>query len=92
MEWIVALMEDYQVTLRKLAVRDDRYIEALLQARERPEFVSAVRALDRVLISAQFSVPLFYTPGQWVARWRKVAHPAKVSLSGTLAESWWQGT
>lgn len=25
-------MEDYQVTLRKLAVRDERYIEGLLQA------------------------------------------------------------
>ena len=25
-------MQDYQVTLRKLAVRDDRYIEGLLQA------------------------------------------------------------
>lgn len=68
----------------------DAMIAAFLRARERPEFVSAVRAFDRVLISAQFSVPLFYTPGQWVARWRKVARPAKVSLSGTLAESWWQ--
>lgn len=70
----------------------DAMIAAFLRARERPEFVSAVRAFDRVLISAQFSVPLFYTPGQWVARWRKVARPAKVSLSGTLAESWWQGS
>lgn len=68
----------------------DAMITALLSARERPDFVSAVRALDRVLISAQFSVPLFYTPGQWIARWRKVARPSKVSLSGTLAESWWQ--
>jgi peptide/nickel transport system substrate-binding protein len=76
--------------LKSLAA--DAMIEVLLQARERPDFVSAVRALDRVLISAQFSVPLFYTPGQWVARWRKVARPAKVSLSGTLAESWWQAT
>lgn len=69
----------------------DAMIEALLAARERADFVSAVRALDRVLISARFSVPLFYTPGQWVARWRKVERPARVALSGTLAESWWQG-
>lgn len=69
----------------------DAMIEALLAARERTDFVSAVRALDRVLISARFSVPLFYTPGQWVARWRKVERPARVALSGTLAESWWQG-
>ncbi|WP_029356045.1 extracellular solute-binding protein [Bosea sp. 117] len=70
----------------------DAMIQALLVARERSDFVAAVRALDRVLISAQFSVPLFHTPGQWVARWRKVERPTVVSLSGTLAESWWQGS
>ncbi len=68
----------------------DAMIEALLAARERDDFVSAVRALDRVLMSARFSVPLFYTPGQWVARWRKVERPGEVALSGTLAETWWQ--
>lgn len=68
----------------------DAMIEALLAAREREHFVSAVRALDRVLISAGFSVPLFYTPGQWIARWRKVERPQTLALSGTLAESWWQ--
>ncbi len=69
----------------------DAMIEALLAAQEKEDFVSAVRALDRVLISAQFSVPLFYTPGQWVARWRKVERPQTLALQGTLAESWWQG-
>lgn len=69
----------------------DAMIEALLAARERGEFVSCVRALDRVLISARFSLPLFYTPGQWVARWRQVQRPEQLALSGTLAESWWQG-
>ncbi|HEY9211368.1 MAG TPA: extracellular solute-binding protein, partial [Ancylobacter sp.] len=68
----------------------DAMIEALLGARERSDFVSAVRALDRVLISAQFSVPLFYTPGQWVARWTEIERPARVALAGTLAESWWR--
>lgn len=69
----------------------DAMIEALLAARAREAFVSAVRALDRVLISARFSVPLFYTPGQWVARWRKVERPETLALQGSLAESWWQG-
>lgn len=32
MQWVLALMEDYQVTLRRLAVRDERYIEGVLQA------------------------------------------------------------
>ncbi len=68
----------------------DAMIQALLAARAREDFVSAVRALDRVLISARFSVPLFYTPGQWVARWKAIRRPERVALSGTLAESWWR--
>ncbi|MBS7542877.1 extracellular solute-binding protein [Ancylobacter oerskovii] len=69
----------------------DAMIEALLAARSREAFVTAVRALDRVLISARFSLPLFYTPGEWLARWRDVERPATLSLRGTLAETWWQG-
>lgn len=68
----------------------DAMIEALLAARGREDFICAVRALDRVLISARFSLPLFYTPAQWIARWRQVRLPATTALVGTLAESWWQ--
>lgn len=68
----------------------DAMIDALLAARGREDFVCAVRSLDRVLISARFSLPLFYTPNQWIARWKKVKLPEKTALVGTLAESWWQ--
>ena len=47
-------------------------IAAMLRARERADFVAAVRALDRVLISGRYVVPLFYLPQQWVARWTYV--------------------
>ncbi|MDE1974774.1 MAG: ABC transporter substrate-binding protein, partial [Hyphomicrobiales bacterium] len=68
----------------------DAMIAALLRAREQPEFVAAVRALDRVLISGCYVVPLFYLPEQWVARWSYIAHPAKTSLFGYLPETWWR--
>jgi len=68
----------------------DAMIAALLAARGREDFVEAVRALDRVLISARFSLPLFYTPGQWIARWRQIERPKQLALGGTLAESWWR--
>ena len=67
----------------------DAMIAALLAARGRPDFVDAVRALDRVLMSGCYVVPLFYLPDQWVARWAKIEHPAKTSLSGYLPETWW---
>jgi len=68
----------------------DATIAALLQARERGDFVSAVRALDRVLMSGSYVVPLFYLPEQWVAHAAYIHRPAKTSLSGYLPESWWR--
>ena len=68
----------------------DAMIAALLRARTRPDLVDAVRALDRVLISGCYVVPLFYLPEQWVARWTYVRHPARTSLFGYLPETWWR--
>ena len=67
----------------------DAMIAALLRARERPDFVAAVRGLDRLLISGCYVVPLFYLPEQWVARWVSITHPARTSLFGYLPETWW---
>ncbi len=51
---------------------------------------AAVRALDRVLMSGFYIVPLFHSPEQWVARWNGVQHPGKTSLYGFLPETWWR--
>jgi peptide/nickel transport system substrate-binding protein len=68
----------------------DAMIAQLLVARDRETFVSAVRALDRALISEFYVVPLFHLPDQWVARWTRVDHPKNTSLFGFLPESWWR--
>ncbi len=68
----------------------DAMIAALLQARDRSTFVDAVRALDRVLTSGCYVVPLFYLPRQWVARRSYIEHPARTSLYGYLLDSWWR--
>ena len=67
----------------------DAMIAQLLTARDRDTFESAVRALDRVLISGFYVVPLFHLPDQWVARWTRVDHPKVTPLFGFLPESWW---
>jgi peptide/nickel transport system substrate-binding protein len=67
----------------------DAMIAALLQAREREDFVAAVRALDRVLISGFYTIPLFHLPEQWIARWTRIGRPATTSLYGYLPETWW---
>jgi len=68
----------------------DAMIAALLKAEDRGDFVAAVRALDRVLISGFYVIPLFYLPAQWVARWTTVGRPATTSLYGYLPETWWR--
>jgi peptide/nickel transport system substrate-binding protein len=67
----------------------DAMIAAVLRARTRADLVAAVRALDRVLISGRYVVPLFYRPRQWVARWSHIRHPDATSASGYLPETWW---
>jgi peptide/nickel transport system substrate-binding protein len=68
----------------------DAMIAALLAARERGPFATAVRALDRVLISGIYVVPLYHLPAQWVARWSFIRHPEATSLMGYLPETWWR--
>jgi peptide/nickel transport system substrate-binding protein len=65
-------------------------IAAMLRARDRDEFVAAVRALDRVLLSGIYVVPLFHAPEQWVARWSQIRRPQATSLFGYLPETWWR--
>jgi peptide/nickel transport system substrate-binding protein len=68
----------------------DAMIAALLRARTRQDFVSAVRALDRTLISGFFVVPLFHLPDQWIARWASIERPQTTPLFGYLPETWWR--
>ena len=64
-------------------------IAALLRAQSRSEFVDAVRALDRVLLSGTYVIPLYHSPEQWIARWSQINHPERTALSGYLPETWW---
>ena len=67
----------------------DAMIQALLAARERSDFVDAVRALDRVLISGAYMIPLFHLPRQWMARKAWIGVPGTVSLYGYDFDTWW---
>jgi peptide/nickel transport system substrate-binding protein len=67
----------------------DAMIAALLRAEQEPDFVAAVRALDRVLISGDYVVPLFYLPKVWVAHWSHLKHPSTAPLAGFDVDSWW---
>jgi peptide/nickel transport system substrate-binding protein len=68
----------------------DRMIDALLEAKSREDFVSSVRALDRVLLSGFYVIPLFYVGDQWLAYDSSLRRPDTVPLFGNNVDTWWR--
>ncbi len=84
---------DIQGTRNYMGAKDpaiDALIAALLEAREHPAFVSAVRALDRTLMSGFYAIPLYNAREQWIARWNRIERPVATALTGYLPETWWR--
>jgi peptide/nickel transport system substrate-binding protein len=84
---------DLQGTRNYMGAKDpaiDVMIAAMLEAREHPAFVSAVRALDRTLMSGFYAIPLFNVQEQWIARWNRIERPGATALTGYLPETWWR--
>jgi len=67
----------------------DAIISAMLVAREFDDFVAAVRALDRVLLSGFYIVPLYYAPDQWIAYSSRLGRPDRTPLFGANLDAWW---
>ena len=68
----------------------DAMIAAILAARTNEDFVAAVRALDRVLISGFYIVPLYYSPEQWIAYSSKLGRPDETPIFGVDLAAWWR--
>ena len=67
----------------------DAMIQAMLRAKSKEEFISAVHALDRVLLSGDYAIPMFHVPRQWVAHWARLKHPDKSPVFGYALDTWW---
>ncbi len=83
---------DNQGTRNYMGAKDpaiDAMIDDMLAARDRGVFVSAVRSLDRVLISGFYAIPVFNVREQWIARWNRIERPQTTALTGYLPETWW---
>ncbi len=68
----------------------DAVIDALVQARGQDDFDSAVRALDRLLLSGYYVVPLYHQPEQWLGRWAHIKHPETTPIYGYQLPTWWR--
>jgi peptide/nickel transport system substrate-binding protein len=67
----------------------DTLLNNIVQARSLEDFTAAVRAHDRMLVSNFYAVPLYHVASQWVARHKRIGHPATVPLYGYSLPTWW---
>jgi peptide/nickel transport system substrate-binding protein len=70
----------------------DAMIDALVNARSEEDFVTAVRAFDRVLLSGAYVVPLYHQPDKWVARWKQIQRPEDTPVYGPQFPTWWNAS
>lgn len=71
----------------------DAMIETLLASDTREEFTSAVRALDRVLTTGRYVVPLWFTDHARIAHVKELRYPETLPVYGDWPgfqpETWW---
>ncbi len=68
----------------------DAMLDALRRARTREEFVAAIRALDRVLLSGNYVLPLYFPPERWLARQSTLKRPERTPRYDINFETWWR--
>ncbi|MDB5572053.1 MAG: uncharacterized protein JWN93_3236 [Hyphomicrobiales bacterium] len=73
----------------------DGMIARILSAKTREEFVAAVRAYDRILLSGFYIVPLFHAPDQWFVHAKSLSRPKRspsyaAPLFGATLDTWWR--
>jgi microcin C transport system substrate-binding protein len=79
---------------RNIAGIDDPAVDALVEkaatAKSRQELNIACRALDRVLRSGHYWVPMWFRASDWVAYWDQFSRPeAKPRFASGAPGTWW---
>ncbi|HEU6443212.1 MAG TPA: extracellular solute-binding protein [Microvirga sp.] len=68
----------------------DALVETIANAKSRQELNIACRALDRVLRSGHYWVPMWYRASEWIAYWDQFSRPEKKPRFGSGAPgTWW---
>ena len=73
----------------------DGLIARIVGSADKEDFIAAVRAFDRVLLSGFYIVPLFHAPDQWFAHVSGLKRPDKLPryaspLFGATLDTWWR--
>jgi len=68
----------------------DALIERIVAADNRPDLVTACKALDRVIRSGRYWVPHWYKASHWIAYWDVLGRPpTKPRYARGIPETWW---
>ncbi|MCG7392104.1 extracellular solute-binding protein [Microvirga sp. ACRRW] len=68
----------------------DALVEKIANAKSRQELNTACRALDRVLRSGHYWVPMWNRPSEWIAYWDQFSRPEKKPrFSSGAPGTWW---
>ncbi len=67
----------------------DALIDKVMAARNRPEMVTATRAIDRVLRANHYWVPHWYKASHSMVYWNRFSHPAVKPLYDRGVDTWW---
>lgn len=68
----------------------DEMIEGIIQAKDRQDLVTKVRAMDRVLLQGYYVVPMWHYPKWRMAYWNKIERPENLSgITPAIANTWW---
>jgi microcin C transport system substrate-binding protein len=71
----------------------DEMVERIIAAETRPQLVTLVKALDRVLLHGHYGVPCWYSDWYRVAWWDKFGRPESsppyASLAAAAVPAWW---
>ncbi len=78
---------------RNLAGVADPVVDALIAkavaAPDRQGLVTAIQAMDRVLLWGHYFIPLYYKDNDSFAYWDKFGLPPATSIYGNIIEAWW---
>ena len=68
-------------------------IKAMLEAREREDFIAAVKALDRILTTGRYVIPSWFSPISRIAHKKELRYPEVISIYGDWIgfqpDVWW---
>ena len=67
----------------------DELVELIVNSDTRPELVTRVMALDRVLLWNYYVIPQWTFPFERIAYWDKLQHPATWPRYGVDLFAWW---